>query len=123
VQTLSNGYLLPETGDRGSTFFPALESNITRLNAHKHDGTDSEILTPEAFAGLTATINPGDWSLHTNGLYRHVLTMPGNKVFDTTTIRMVAGNNIIYGDIEKVTANTFYAYVNDPSLTVTVLYL
>ena len=123
MQTLSNGYLLPETGDRGGVFFPGLESNIQRLNDHTHNGADSEKLTPESIAGLNATISPGDWALHTNGLYRAALTMPGNKVFDTTTIRMVANNKFLYGDIEKITANTFYAYVNDPALTVTVLYL
>ena len=38
---LSNGYKLPETGDFGDVWFPALEDNIQRINTHNHDGTDS----------------------------------------------------------------------------------
>ena len=125
AQTLSNGYIKPDTGDRGGTFFPDLESNIVRVNGHNHKGTDSEKLDPESFAGLTDTTSlvPANWVLHTNGLYRAPVTMPGNKEFDTTTINLRLGNNPLYGDIEKITANTFYAYVNDPSISVTILYL
>lgn len=123
--TLSNGYLQPETGDRGNTFFPALESNIQRLNDHTHNGTDSEMLDPESIAGLTDSVSliPANWTLHTNGIYRAPVVMPGNKLFDTTTIRCVVNGRFAYLDIEKITSNTFYAYINDPSLTVTVLYL
>lgn len=125
MQTLSNGYLLPETGDRGNVFFPALESNIQRVNDHNHTGSDSEKLTPEAFEGIvdTTSLIPANWSLHTNGLYRAAVTMPGNKLFDTTSINLRLNNKPIYGDIEKITNNTFYVYVNDPSISVTVLYL
>ena len=43
--TLSNGYQLPEDGDRGNVFWDGLEGNIQRLNDHKHDGADSEKLS------------------------------------------------------------------------------
>lgn len=125
MQTLSNGYLLPETGDRGNTFFPALESNIQRVNDHSHNGSDSEKLTPESFLGITDTTSlvPANWILQPNGLYRAPVTMPGNKLFDSTTISLRLNNKPVYGDIEKITANTFYVYVNKPTISVTVLYL
>lgn len=117
--TLSNGYKQPETGDRGNTFFPDLEDNIQRVNDHTHNGTNSEKLTAQSIEVSTFTINPGDWSLHTNGLYRSLVTLTGLE-FDEKIIQLVSGNNIIYGDVEKVTVNTMYVYVNDNSLTVTV---
>lgn len=125
MQTLSNGYLLPETGDRGNVFFPALESNIQRLNDHSHNGSDSERLTIEALEGSTDTTSlvPANWVLQANELYRAPVTMPGNRLFDTTTISLRANNKPLYGDIEKVTINTFYVYVSDPTLSVTVLYI
>lgn len=121
--TLSNGYIKPETGDRGSTWFPALESNIERVNSHNHDGANSEKLTSEAIEALSVTINPGDWSLQANGLYRALVNMTGSLEFDNKGIELRAGNHVIYGDIEKVTNNTFYVYVNDNTLTVTVLFV
>lgn len=123
MQTLSNGYLLPETGDRGSVFFPALESNIQRLNDHTHNGVDSESLTAESIVGLQDSIIPANWTLQANGQYRAAVTMPGNTVFDTTTISLRTNNKVLYADVQKITANTFYVYVNDNSLTVEILYL
>lgn len=123
--TLSNGYLQPETGDRGSVWFPAIESNIQRLNDHNHNGVNSEMLTPEAFAGLTdsTSLIPANWVLQANGLYRAPVTMPGNTQFDTRSIILRTNGRRLYADIEKITDNTFYVYVNDNSLTVTVLYI
>jgi len=125
MQTLSNGYQLPETGDRGSVWFPAIESNIQRLNDHTHNGVNSERLTPEAFDAFTdsTSLIPANWTLHSSGIYRAAVTMPGSKLFDTTTINLRTNGRRLYADIEKITDNTFYVYVNDNSLTVTVLYL
>lgn len=125
MQTLSNGYLLPETGDRGSVFFPALESNIQRLNGHTHNGSDSEKLNSEAIEAIvdTASLVPANWSLQANGQYRAAVTMPGSLQFDTSTIQLRTNDRMLYADVEKITINTFYVYVNDNSLTVAVLYI
>ena len=55
--TLSHGYEKPETGDKGSVFFPALEDNIQKLNDHNHNGLNSELLTAAASAAVTQTIS------------------------------------------------------------------
>ena len=120
--TLSNGYILPQTGDRGSVWFPALESNIQRLNDHNHDGNNSEKLSSSAFDSLTDQILPAAWVLQGNGLYRAAVTMPGSLQFDTKIIKTRANGRSLYADIEKLTANSFYVYVNDNSLTVGILY-
>lgn len=125
MQTLSNGFLLPETGDRGGAFFPALESNIQKLNDHNHNGVNSEKLTAEALLALTdsSSLVPANWVLHSSGIWRAPVTMPGSLLFDESSIELRTNNKVLYADIEKITANTFYVYVNDPSLTVTVLYV
>lgn len=125
MQTLSNGYLKPDSGDRGNVFFPALENNIQRLNDHTHNGSNSEKLTSEALVALldSTSLVPANWTLHSSGLYRAPVVMPGSTVFDTTTVSLRLNGKPLYGDIEKLTINTFYVYVNDPSISVTVLYL
>lgn len=122
AQTLSNGYIKPETGDRGNVFFPALESNIQQVNDHNHNGSNSEKLSSEALEALTQTINPVDWVLQASGLYRALVTMTGSLQFDTTGISLRANSKPLYGDVERVTANSFYVYVNDNTLTVSVVY-
>jgi len=122
MQTLSNGYLLPETGDRGSVWFPALESNIQQLNDHNHNGSNSEKLNSEAIAGLTDQILPAAWAVQPNGLYRAALVMPGSLEFDTKLIQLRANNKSLFAEIERVTSNSFYVYVNDNTLTVDVIY-
>lgn len=122
MQTLSNGYLLPETGDRGSVWFPALESNIQQLNDHNHNGSNSEKLNSESIAGLTDQILPGAWVLQLSGLYRAPVVMPGSLEFDDKIIKIRANNKSLYADVERVTSNSFYVYVNDNSLTVKIIY-
>ena len=56
---LTNGYKLPETGDFGDVWFPALEDNIQRLNDHKHDGNDSETLDSTALESVVQTVLSG----------------------------------------------------------------
>jgi hypothetical protein len=48
--------------------------------------------------------------------------MPGNLEFDTTPFHFRIGDADFYPSYEKITDNTFYVYINDNSLTVTVLY-
>jgi len=123
MQTLSNGYQKPETGDRGNVFFPALEGNIQRVNDHTHDGNNSEKLDAQAVNALSGTIIPGDWTTVVAGQqFRAVVTMPGSLEFDTTHISLRLNNITLFSKVEKITNNTFYVYTNDNSTTVTVIY-
>lgn len=122
METLSNGFKKPETGDRGGEFFPALEENIQQVNDHNHNGSNSEKLNSEAIIALTDEILPASWVLHTNGLYRAALVMPGSLEFDSKQISLRANGSPLYGEIEKITSNSFYVYVNDNTLTVQVIY-
>lgn len=127
METLSYGFLKPGNGDRGSSFWNALADNMQQLNDHTHDGTDSAQLTPSALSGQTQTIDASAWTSVGSGLYRRLITMPGTLQFDDVSMRMYITNGSdinceILPTIEKVSANTFYVYVNDNTLTLKVIY-
>lgn len=122
MQTLSYGFKLPDTGDRGIVVFPALEFNIQRLNDHNHEGTNSIKLSSAAIAALTSTILPAAWTLVSPGIFRALVTMPSGMLFDSKAITLRSNNRALYADIQRFSANTFYVLVNDSTLTVTVVY-
>ena len=122
--TLSYGYVKPQTGDKGSVFFPALEANIQRENDHNHNGTNSALLTATSTLVVTQAILAASWASQGGGIYRQTVTMPSNINFDTHAIqfRKTSDGGLLYLHAVKVTANTYYLYVNDNSLNVTAVY-
>ncbi len=114
VSTLSNGYKLPATGDKGDVFYPALEDNITRLNAHNHDGNNSELIVTSAFTkGTTAVTNTG-WSA-AGDTFRKSVAMPTNYTFEKGQLefRLNGGTlatEIVNPRIEKIDSSNFYLY-------------
>lgn len=58
---LSNGYKLPETGDFGDVWFPALEDNIQRVNDHNHDGNNSEKIPSTSMEATVQSVLSGDF--------------------------------------------------------------
>ena len=125
MQTLTYGLKVPETGDRGSVWFPALEDNFERLDAHNHDGSDSPKLTAAATTVVTQSVASGSWVATTNGTYRQLVTVPA-AIASIDEVR-VQFRHTTTGDYyhlktEKVSATTYYAYINDNSLTVTAVY-
>lgn len=125
--TLSNGYIRPDTGDRGATFFPALEQNIQRLNDHNHDGTNSERLSPTSIDNTLQTLSNVDWVLISPSVYRQLVTMPSTLQFDGRVMQFQINSganagDLFYPSVEKVSANTYHVYINDNSVDVLVKY-
>lgn len=58
----SNGYKLPETGDFGDIWFPALEDNITRVNSHNHDGNNSEKIISTSMEAVVQSVLSGSFT-------------------------------------------------------------
>lgn len=77
---LSNGYKLPETGDFGDVWFPALEDNIQRVNDHNHDGADSETLDATAFEGITQTVLAGSFAPSGDEFVASGVTLAGGSI-------------------------------------------
>lgn len=113
---LSNGYKLPETGDFGSVWFPALEDNITRLNGHTHDGSNSEKLPSTSIQNSTITIATGDWVDQGNGYHRYTFTLPGSALYDEKIpiLRLDSDGDTVYARFEKLSTTQGYVYVNTP---------
>jgi len=135
MQTLSKGIKRPEAGDLGAVFFDALESNFQTQNDHTHRGEDSEFLDSSAVVAKTGSLSSSDWVLVNNGIYRQLVTMPvivgsspsAKMQFDSyvPSFRFVggsyAGQNVAL-KVEKVSSDTFYAFINDSSQSLLILY-
>lgn len=120
MQTLSYGYKKPVNPDTGDIVFPALEQDIQQLNDHNHDGVTSAPL-----ASTSQNILPGAWAAAPigGGLYRQLVTMPGTLQYDNVDIwfRLSSGE-FVYPSIERASANTYYIYTNDNTLTYVARY-
>jgi hypothetical protein len=125
MQTLSRGYKKPDTGDRGSVFFPALESNIVRVNSHSHDGVNSELLSASLIQKGLQTILNTNWGADLGGsTYVQTVTLPTGWVFDNAVMSFyISGTGVrIWPSIVKLTTTTYSVEVNDNTLTLTATY-
>lgn len=125
MQTLSYGFQKPQSGDKGSVFFPALENNFQQLNDHTHDGSNSSPLTAKSSTAVTQAISSGAWVDQGGGTYRQTVTMPSGIAWDTHAIELrdSSTNENMLLRVAKVTATTYYVYINDNSVSLTALYV
>lgn len=127
MQTLSYGYKKPQTGDKGSVFFPALEDNFQRLNDHDHDGINSKKLSSTSVTSYPQSLLAANWVGVGDGLFRQLVTCPSTILVDEQNMRFqiasgAKSGHFFHPSVEKVSANTFYVYINDSALDVKVLY-
>jgi len=120
-KTLSNGYKKPEDDDSGDSWFQDLEDNWQRANDHKHDGADSELLTP-----TTQTISSGNWDDDGNDTHSQTIDVTdANSAFTFDALGMefrLSSGTIIYPTVEKVTSTTYKIFINDNTQTLTAIY-
>ena len=114
--TLSNGYKLPSDGDLGDTYFDDLEFDITRLNNHLHNGTDSERLEASSSIAVVQNVVTGDFADQGDGYWRATVTVPsGTAVVDFGYFfRDETTKEQIYLRNEILNATQFYVYINIP---------
>lgn len=121
--TLTYGRKKPISGERGATVFTSLEDNITRDDAHSHNGTDSARLNPKDFSKTHTTLASGSWVAVAGqtGTYRQLLTLPaGYTLLDVVPKFYISTGTIIYPSVEYVSATTAYVYINDNTIDVKV---
>lgn len=125
MQTLTYGFKKPVDGDSADTWMTALEDNVTRVDGHSHNGVDSPLLDATAIAKFETTVAHASWSSQGGGMYRQTITVPAAVlefddydifIFDTST------KERIFTTVTRVSATTYYIYVNDNSLDLTVKY-
>lgn len=135
MQTLTYGRKKPEAGDLGSVWFPALQDNVVKDDAHRHDGEDSPFLDATSVRRKTQSISSASWALVANGIYKQTIQMPAiptaspaaNMQFDSyvPSFRFVggsfAGQNADL-KVVKVTAETYDVYINDNTQNLLAFY-
>ncbi len=129
ADTLSYGFQRPETGDKGSVFWPILEDNITQLNSHSHNGTNSALLTAAASVATVQPLDSSGWGSLSDGLYRRTVTMPaaltgigGTYAKYSIEIRDFTSGRRLFLQTERVSDTTFYVWCNDNTIDINILY-
>lgn len=109
--TLSYGYINPQNGDPGSTWFPALNSNITQLNNHNHDGVTSALLAATSITSGSVSIPSGSWSLVEAGKYEQTVTAPSgfNMTQYSITFYLSTGE-IVVPSIQQLSSTSFKVF-------------
>lgn len=122
------GYKLPQKPDRGKSFFPALEFNITRTADHRHDGTDSTLLPTNAVVVTRQAIHSAGWGSDLGGgTFSQEITLPfvgsdgaggtAQLLWDAISVQIRDSNTgeIIYAKCVQSAAQKYMIYTNDNS--------
>lgn len=122
--TLSKGFKKPQSGDKGSVWFPALEDDIQQLNDHTHNGTDSHAISGGNITNNVVTIAAVDWVVFAPG-YRFLLSIPADFTYDGShkEVRISGGPTdgaIVFPTIEKVSSSAMYVYSNSNTVAFAV---
>jgi hypothetical protein len=120
---LSYGVKKPETGDKGSVFFPALEFDMQYLNDHVHDGVTGAPIPADNIVAAKQTLLAANWVV-SGSIYRQLVTVVNSKGFDdmNITFKDAATSQDLLLATEKASTTTYYVYCNDPSIDVNVYY-
>src|SRR5882672_8010786 len=122
--TLTYGFKVPETNDKASVVFPALEANFTRLDSHDHDGTNSKKLTGSAKESTVVAVSSASWGADLGGgYYKQTVNVPTGIDYDSGTVevRLSTGERI-YPRVVKVSGAQADIYVSDNTLNLVVLF-
>lgn len=116
--TLSYGYINPQNGDPGSTWFPALNSNITQLNGHAHNGVDSAPISGSYVTSGTVSIPSGSWTADVTGRYKQDVTAPsGYNMTQYSITFYLSTGEIVHPSITQLTGTTFRIFGPDNTLS------
>lgn len=124
MTTLTYGLKRPQTRDTGSALFTALEDNITQLDGHTHNGTNSALLSTAAVAMVTQTIAAGSFVDQGGGRYRQTITLPGALTLSVCTVMFKTSlGHLVQLTMELVSSTSYYVYTNDNSASYTAMYI
>ena len=117
--TLHYGFKQPETNDKGSVFWSALEFDIQQLNDHIHDGITSSKLTAASSKVSLLTVPQAGWGAPLpDGGYRQLITLPGTLLYDDIMINYKENltGDIFFLQTVKNSTSTFFVYCNTNTL-------
>lgn len=121
--TLTYGYIQPVNGDKGSTWFPALNDNIQQLNDHAHNGVDSAPISGANITSGSVTIPAASWVSDGTGRFRQDVTVPAGYNMDSYSIIFkLSTGEIILPSITRLSATSFRIFGPDNTLTYTAVF-
>jgi hypothetical protein len=128
ASTLSYGFIKPATGDKGSVFWPALETDIQKMNDHTHNGSNSARISAAASTAVKQDVSAAGWTLD-SGIYSQTVTLPSaltsvGGTYDDYAIEIRNGStgDRVFLQTRKVSSTSFAVDTNDNSLTLKILY-
>jgi hypothetical protein len=114
---LSYGFKQPQNGDASSVWFPALAENVTLLNNHTHDGSNSSFLNAGSIAPASVDILAVNWTLVSTGIYTQTVTTPLEVNLDDNIMQIkLSTGEFVYPSITRLTPTSFSIRTNDNSL-------
>lgn len=126
METLSYGYKRPQDGDKGQPVFDALEDDITRLNGHTHNGTNSPLLTAQSITGVAQNIASASWVANgPTGFYRQLVTLPAGFDYDLVHISFRTSGSTgeyVYPQLERLSNTQYYIYTIDNTVSFSAVY-
>lgn len=114
--TLTFGLVRPDTGDKGNVWFPALEDNITQLDAHTHDGVTSPQIPSSSIQPTVVNVDTTGWSATGNGFFTKNVTFPGSYLNSTSQIRFLLDG----GTKDRNEIFPTYDLIDDTNMTITL---
>jgi len=121
--TLSFGYIKPEDGDTGASWFDVLEFDIQRVNDHIHDGVSSSLLPPSSITAAVLNFATADWGAPTLGLYTQTKTIPGALTYDNSLKEArLANGDVVYASLIKASATSITVETNDNTQDINVAF-
>ncbi len=122
--TLTYGRKQPEDGDKGSQFWPALEDNIARDDAHTHDGVDSPVIPTSNNTRGSVAVSSGSWLANGTRFRKTVTVASGYSLATCIPMFLLnASGNRIYPHYEKINNTSFYLYMPVDNLAVDVIFV
>ncbi len=112
---------IPQPGDRGSLFCPALSENMDSLDSHVHDGISSEKITSSSIVRAAIDLLVENWQMDASGDVKQLVTLPLGYKFNECSLRFVTNSGEeIHPTIIKVSDNSFDVLIMTP-ITLKVL--
>lgn len=121
------GQKIPESGDKGTQVFGALEGNIQGFVDHTHNGINSSLISAMSITKEKVNLAPGSWEATTSG-YKQTVSAPGAVTLDKVGMRFRVRtgplqNAFINPTVIPLSLTQFEVHVNDSSLDLECLFL
>jgi hypothetical protein len=88
---------IPETGDRGSIFCPAISENFAVLDGHTHDGLNSPLVKSSSLEKQSVVIPAVNLVEQSDGDYLYSLTLPTGYGFDNSLFKFIINSGDLVG--------------------------